>query len=95
MNIQGVVHTQTMGKTVAGFCICDKPVAAYQGEAGIFCCRCGKRVPTFLFQAGESHHHDELMDIRIAKENIRNTLTLQKKRKKNRAGELDFLLKRL
>jgi len=46
-------------------------------------------------KASEKIPVDELLDIRDAKENIRNTLTLQKKRKQDRAGELDFLLRRL
>jgi len=76
-------------------CTCKNPVSVLSGNNYIYCSRCGGRILARSFQTAESIPLDELHEIRDAKENIRNTLNLQKKRKKERAGELDFLLKRL
>lgn len=95
MNIQTTVTYQVPGETTVEICLCENADAILPGRAGRYCSSCGRMILPAGLRAGEKSPSDELHDIRDAKENIRNTLTLQKKRKQDRAGELDFLLKRL
>ncbi len=95
MNIQTTVSSQFPGETAVDICLCENPDTVLPGAGGRYCSVCGGMILSGSVKASEKIPVDELLDIRDAKENIRNTLTLQKKRKQDRAGELDFLLRRL